>query len=71
LVRAAALLASGFSLQETLAKIRLFIRSLQWVEEAVEVTSRTDWLAAVEAVVVDMPLQASTAEAPARSVKET
>jgi hypothetical protein len=71
LARAAALLASGFPLQETLAKIRLFIRSLQWVEEAVDVKARTDWLAAVEAVVVRRPLRASTAEAPARSVKET
>jgi hypothetical protein len=61
LVRAAALLASGVPIQETLEKILLFIRSLQWVEEA-----GTDWLAAVEAVVVDSPV-----EAPARSVKET
>jgi hypothetical protein len=59
-------LASGVTLQETLAKIRLFIRSLQWVEEAVEVLTRTDWLAAVEAVVVH-----TAVEAPARSVKET
>jgi hypothetical protein len=64
LVRGALLL--GVAIQETLEKIRLFIRSLQWVEEAAEVSTRTDWLAVVEAVLVH-----TAVEAPARSVKET